>query len=25
VRACASFEADHGRWQRLRPEQELPR
>jgi hypothetical protein len=25
VRACASFEDDHGRWQRLRPEQELPR
>ncbi|MBT67088.1 MAG: hypothetical protein CMN98_08110 [Synechococcus sp. NP17] len=25
VRACASFEADYGRWQRLCPEQELPR
>jgi len=25
VRACTSFEADYGRWQRLRPEQELPR
>jgi hypothetical protein len=25
VRACSSFEADYGRWKRLRPDQELPR
>ena len=25
VRSCASFEADYGRWKRLRPDQELPR
>jgi len=25
VRACTSFVADYGRWQRLCPEQELPR
>ena len=25
VRACASFEADPGRWRRLRPDRPLPR